>query len=257
MRKVFVAGNWKMNLDSAGSRALANGLCQKLADRDLSGTIDMAVCPPFVYLPIVAEALQSGPIALGAQDVYFEPDGAFTGEISVNMLRDVGCRYVIVGHSERRHVLGETDEQINRKLRAVLAGGLKPILCIGELLGEREDGRTEAVIERHLRKGLADVAPAEMERVTVAYEPVWAIGTGRTASPEQAQEAHRFARGILQEMFGPATAQRIRIQYGGSVKPANAAELIRQPDVDGALVGGASLKVNDFWGILDAAAQAG
>ena len=253
MRKTFIAGNWKMNLNAAEAKALACGLKEKVANC----CVEVAVCPAYVYIPQVAAVLADSCIGLGAQDVYFEGNGAFTGEVSVEMLKDVGCRYAIVGHSERRHVLGEDDDLTNKKLRAALAGGLEVILCIGELLEEREAGQTEAVIERHLRQGLAGASADEMARVTVAYEPVWAIGTGKTASKEQAQEAHAFARGILAEMFGPAVAEATRIQYGGSVKPGNAAELLSQPDVDGALVGGAALKVEDFMGIISAGCSGG
>ena len=252
MRKLFIAGNWKMNLDAAGSQELASGLVHRLGGSSVAGKVDVAVCPAFVYLPVVQDALGNSEIGLGAQDVFYEGNGAFTGEISVAMLEDVGCRYAIVGHSERRHVIGEDDATVNRKVRAALAGGLEVILCIGELLEEREGGKTESVIERHLREGLKDVSAEEMAKVTVAYEPVWAIGTGKTATPDQAQEAHAFSRGILAELFGDAVAQKTRIQYGGSVKPENAAELMGQPDVDGALVGGASLKVDAFMGIIEA-----
>ena len=248
MGKAFVAGNWKMNLDAAGAAALARGLKEKVRP----GKMDVAVCPPFVYLSQVAEVLTGSGIAVGAQDVYFEENGAFTGEVSVAMLKDVGCEYVIVGHSERRHVLGESDELINRKGRAALVGGLKVILCVGETLEEREGGKTEAVIERHLRQGLVEVPMGELGALTIAYEPVWAIGTGKTATPQQAQEAHAFARGVLADLFGQGEARKLRIQYGGSVKASNAAELLGQTDVDGALVGGASLKVDDFLGIIEA-----
>jgi len=250
MRKKFVAGNWKMNLDLGQVEGLSGGLKEKMGVCENGDQVDVAVCPPFVYLPSAAKILAGSSIGVGAQDVYFEGNGAFTGEVSVEMLKDVGCRYVIVGHSERRHVIGETDELINKKLKAVLEGGLEPILCIGELLEEREKGQTETVIERHLREGLKDVSKEQMAKVTIAYEPVWAIGTGKTATPDQAQEAHAFARKILADMFDDALAQATRIQYGGSVKPSNAAELMAKPDVDGALVGGASLKVDDFMGII-------
>ena len=253
MRKNFVAGNWKMNLNSAQAEELAAGLKKNISQ--ITGDVDVAICPPFVYLQTVAVAIAGSSIALGAQDVYFQTNGAFTGEISVEMLKDVGCRYVIVGHSERRHVIGEKDELINRKLQAVLEGGLLPILCIGELLEERENGQTEKVIERQIRQGLVDIDKGQMANVTLAYEPVWAIGTGKTASPEQAQQAHAFARSILEDMFGTDVATAIRIQYGGSVKPANAQILMSQTDVDGALVGGASLKVDDFLAIIQAGAQ--
>jgi triosephosphate isomerase (TIM) len=255
MRKVFVAGNWKMNLDLAGAKALAGGLREKIDQSDWKDKIEVAVCPPFVYLPSVVEALAGSSIGMGAQDVYFEGNGAYTGEISVEMLQDVGCEYVIVGHSERRHVLGESNDLINKKLKAALAGGLAPILCIGEMLSERESDLTEAVVERQLRQGLAEVSAEDLAKITLAYEPVWAIGTGVTATPEQAQEAHHFSRGIIQDMYGAEAAAAIRIQYGGSVKPTNAQELIGQPDVDGGLIGGASLKVEDFLGILAAGAQ--
>jgi len=185
--------------------------------------------------------------------VYFQPNGAFTGEISTAMLKDVGCRFVIVGHSERRHILGETDDLVNKKLKASLAAGLDAILCVGETLDERDASRTMAVVERHVRQGLADVGADDARRVTIAYEPVWAIGTGRNATPAQAQEVHKEIRGILTDVYDAALADSIRIQYGGSVKPDNAAEIMAQPDVDGALVGGASLKADSFLAIARAA----
>jgi triosephosphate isomerase (TIM) len=250
MRKKFIAGNWKMNMDKAGAAALAKGLKEQLAGCPGSETVDVAICPPFVYLQTASEAISGSQIALGAQNVYFEGNGAFTGEISVAMLKDVGCRYAIIGHSERRHVIHETDELINRKVLAALAGGIEPILCVGELLDEREHNATEAVVEKQLRQGLANVSAAQMQKVTIAYEPVWAIGTGKTATPEQAQDVHKFCRGILASLYGKPTAEATRIQYGGSVKASNAAQLLGQPDVDGALVGGASLKVDEFMGII-------
>lgn len=243
MRKPFIAGNWKMNTDAAGAASLAGGLVKELAGVD---TVDVAVCPPFVYLQTVASALGGSPIRLGAQNVYFEDNGAFTGEISCAMLKDVCCSYVIVGHSERRHVIGETDALINKKVLAVLASGLEAILCVGELLEEREADKTEAVVAGQVKNGLAGVSAAQMKGVTIAYEPVWAIGTGRTATAEQAQEVHAMIRGLLGEMYGKSVADQTRIQYGGSAKPSNTAELMANPDVDGLLVGGASLKVEDF-----------
>ncbi len=252
MRKKFIAGNWKMNLDRAGAVALAGGLKDKFSQIQAINEVDVVVCPPFVYLWAVAQALAGSYIEVGAQDVYFEPKGAFTGEISVEMLKDTGCQYVIVGHSERRHVIGESDELINKKLRAVLAGGLQAILCIGELLAEREANETEKVIERQLRGGLAQVEKQDMSRVTIAYEPVWAIGTGKVATPDQAQQAHAYSRGIIAGLFDDSVSSAVRIQYGGSVKPDNMAEQLRQPDVDGALVGGASLKIDDFMSIIEA-----
>ncbi len=251
MRKPFVAGNWKMNMDSHSSIELAKGLVS--ASTEVAGDkVDIAVCPPFVYLQSVAAAVSSANIAVGAQDIYFEEKGAFTGEISPGMLKDVGCTYAICGHSERRHVIGETDELINKKLVAALSGGLLPILCVGELVSERESDMTEQVVSTQVKNGLAGLDAEKMSAVTIAYEPVWAIGTGLTATPEQAQQVHALIRKLLAELFDDSVAQSTRIQYGGSVKPNNAAELIGQPDVDGALVGGASLKVDDFMGIINA-----
>ncbi|MBE0535539.1 MAG: triose-phosphate isomerase [Phycisphaerae bacterium] len=243
MRKPFIAGNWKMNTDAAGASALAAGLAKALAGVT---TVDVAVCPPFVYLQRVAEALAGSTIRLGAQDVYFEDNGAFTGEISCAMLKDVCCTYVIVGHSERRHVIGETDALINKKVAAVIASGLQPILCAGELLEEREAGKTESVVAGQIRKGLAGITAEQMAAVTIAYEPVWAIGTGRTATAAQAQEVHAMIRELLGEMYNERVAAQTRIQYGGSAKPSNTAELMANADVDGLLVGGAGLKVDDF-----------
>ena len=252
MRKPFVAGNWKMNTDGHSSVALAEGIASGSAD--VAGEkVTVAVCPPFVYLQSVAKAVGISNVAVGAQDIYFEPDGAFTGEISASMLKDVGCVYAICGHSERRHVIGETDELINRKVAATIAGGLLPILCVGELLSERQAGRTNDVVTRQLKEGLAGLSDEKISAVTIAYEPVWAIGTGVTATPDQAQEVHELIRKLLAEMYGDDLAQEIRIQYGGSAKPSNAAELMSQPDIDGLLVGGASLKVDDFLAIIRAA----
>ena len=243
MRKPFIAGNWKMNMDAAGAVSLASGLVKDLAGVD---TVDVAVCPPFVYLQAVAAALSASNIALGSQNVYFEPKGAFTGEISCDMLRDVCCTYAIIGHSERRHVMGETDELINKKISAAINSGLLPIFCVGELIEERQAGTTNDVVARQVKKGLEGICNERIQAVTIAYEPVWAIGTGLTATPEQAQEVHAMIRGLLTDIYGDAVAQSLRIQYGGSAKPGNTAELMSQPDVDGLLVGGASLKVEDF-----------
>jgi len=251
MRKPFIAGNWKMNTNSSGAVALASGLAAELKNVE---TVDVAVCPPFVYLQSVAAALSASSIALGAQDVYFEGNGAFTGEISVDMLKDCCATYAIIGHSERRHVIGETDELINKKVTAAIAGGLLPIFCVGELLEEREANKTTEVVANQVRKGLAGLCAERVQAVTIAYEPVWAIGTGKTASPAQAQEVHAMIRGLLTEMYGADIAQTLRIQYGGSAKPSNTAELMSQPDVDGLLVGGASLKVEDFAAMVKAIA---
>ena len=249
MRRKFVAGNWKMNTDSQSSVALAKAVAAgaaKLSDRTV------AVCPPFVYLAAVGAALKGSSLALGSQDLYFEANGAFTGEISAAMLKDVGCTHAICGHSERRHVIGEKDDLINKKLKAALAGGLLPIFCVGELLAERDANQTESVVDRQLKLGLNGISEAQMDQITVAYEPVWAIGTGRTATPQQAQEVHAFIRDRLKTLYGKKIAEHTCIQYGGSVKPGNAADLMGQPDVDGLLVGGASLKAEDFVAIMKA-----
>ncbi|MHC4385863.1 MAG: triose-phosphate isomerase [Planctomycetota bacterium] len=243
MRKPFIAGNWKMNMNSDSAVSLAGGLAKELDGVD---TVDVAVCPPFVYLRAVATALSSSNIALGSQNVYFEEKGAFTGEISCEMLKDVCCTYAIIGHSERRHVMGETDALINKKISAAINSGLLPIFCVGELLEERQAGTTNKVVSRQVKSGLEGICKERVQAVTVAYEPVWAIGTGLTATPDQAQEVHAMIRGLLADLYGNDVAQSMRIQYGGSAKPGNTAELMSQPDVDGLLVGGASLKVEDF-----------
>jgi triosephosphate isomerase len=201
----------------------------------------------------VTRALAASSIAVGAQDMYFEPDGAFTGEISASMLKDIGCTYCLCGHSERRHVIGETDELVNKKVAAAISGGLLPILCVGERLAERQASQTEKVVTRQLENGLAGLSDEKLSAVTIAYEPVWAIGTGVTATPGQAQEVHDFIRKLLDRTYNDQLAEEIRILYGGSVKPSNAAELMGQPDVDGLLVGGASLKADDFLAIVQAA----
>jgi triosephosphate isomerase (TIM) len=249
MRRPLIAGNWKMNT----TRAEAIALAQAVAERAKGlREVDLAVCPPSVYLDAVGAALEGQPVALGAQNMYHEPAGAFTGEISAAMLVDLGCRYCILGHSERRHVLGETDQQINLKVLAALDAGLTPIVCVGELLSEREAGETAAVIQRQFDGSLAGLTAEAMERVVIAYEPVWAIGTGKVATPEQAQEVHLDLRKLIATRYNDDLANRVRIQYGGSVKPSNAADLLSQPDIDGALVGGASLKADDFIGIAQA-----
>lgn len=251
MRKSFIAGNWKMNTDVHSSVKLTEGVVSGC--KDVAGSkVDVAVCPPFVYLQQVGKALQSSHIALGSQDIYFEQKGAFTGEISAAMLKDVGCAYALCGHSERRHVIGETDELINKKVHAAILGGLLPILCVGELLDERKANKTDEVVTRQMKKGLAGLIAEKMSAVTIAYEPVWAIGTGLTATPQQAQEVHALIRKLVAQMYDRKIADEIRIQYGGSVKPDNAGELMSQEDVDGLLVGGASLKAEDFVAIVKA-----
>ena len=248
-RKLFIAGNWKMNTSSDQAVALASALVGQIGNVE---DVDMAVCPPFISLPAVAGALASSKIALGAQNVFYEDNGSFTGEISTAMLKDAGCRYVIVGHSERRHVIGENDELINRKAVKALADGLDVILCVGELLTERQADKTTEVVSRQVKLGLKGIGPDLAERVTIAYEPVWAIGTGVTATPQQAQEVHAMIRSLLSEIYDDGLSQKMRIQYGGSVKPDNAAQLLGLADVDGALVGGAALKADDFAAIVQA-----
>jgi triosephosphate isomerase len=252
MRKPFVAGNWKMNTDSHSSVDLAKAVASGSSEL-ASDSVSVAVIPPFVYLQSVAAAVSSQHVAVGAQDIYFEEKGAFTGEISPGMLKDVGCTYVLCGHSERRHVLGESDEIVNKKMLAAIGGGLLPILCVGELLEDRDAGKTEEVVAQQVKAGLAGIGAEKLEAVTIAYEPVWAIGTGRTATPQQAQDVHAFIRGLLAEMYDENAAAQMRILYGGSVKGDNAKELIGQEDVDGALVGGASLKADEFIKIIQGA----
>jgi triosephosphate isomerase len=247
MRRPFIAGNWKMNLDRAAAVKLAEGIAEKAAGLD---GVDLAVFPPAVYACCVRKALEKSKIAWGLQNVYFQPNGAYTGEISVAMLQDLGCRYVILGHSERRHILGETDQDVNKKVHAVLAGGVSPIVCVGEKLDEREAGQTMTVIDRQMTGSLAGVSAEQIRSVVIAYEPVWAIGTGRNATPGQAEEVHLALRKFLSGRYNKETAEAVRIQYGGSVKPQNARELLAQPNIDGALVGGASLSVDQFMGIV-------
>lgn len=243
MRLPIIAGNWKMHGTLRESVDLAAGVQRQL--EGLEGA-EIVVCPPFPFLYAVRDALEGSKIVLGAQDCHWEAKGAFTGEVSPVMIKEAGCKYVVLGHSERRHIIGETNDQINRKVRAALAHGLTPILCVGELLEERNMGVTHEVIERHVTKGMAGLAAADASEVVVAYEPVWAIGTGKTATPRQASEVHHYVRKLVSKMFGDATAQNVRILYGGSVKPENIRELMSQEDVDGALVGGASLEVHSF-----------
>ncbi|HUW20022.1 MAG TPA: triose-phosphate isomerase [Sedimentisphaerales bacterium] len=253
MRKPFIAGNWKMNTDSRTSVELADAIAA--ASLTVAGQgVTIALMPPFVYLQAVVRTLSGSHIAVGAQDVYYEQNGAFTGEISASMLKDIGCTYALCGHSERRHVIGEMDELINKKVTAAVNGGLLPVLCVGELIEQRRAGKTAEVVTGQMKKGLAGLSGEKLSAVTIAYEPVWAIGTGLTATAEQAQEVHALIRKLLGEMYDGRLAEEIRILYGGSVKPANAGELMSEPDVDGLLVGGASLKAEDFITIIKAAA---
>ncbi|MEI8376292.1 MAG: triose-phosphate isomerase [Planctomycetota bacterium] len=247
MRRKFIAGNWKMNLDRKAAVALAEAVAREA--EKFSG-VDLAVCPPACYLEAVGQVLKGSKVALGAQNVYHQSNGAFTGELSTSMLCDLGVKYVILGHSERRHVLGETDAEINKKIHASLQSGLLPILCVGELLSEREAGQTLAVIQSQFDGSLVGISGEQLKKVVIAYEPVWAIGTGKVATPQQAEDVHLGLRKIIAERYNDGIAQLIPIQYGGSVKPDNAKELLGQPNIDGALVGGASLKVDQFMGIV-------
>jgi triosephosphate isomerase len=242
MRKPIIAGNWKMNKTPAETRELINELKPLVQDAE----VDVVVCPPFVCLAAAAEALKGSNIALGAQNMHFEEKGAYTGEIAPNMLKELGVEYVIIGHSERRQYFGETDESVNKKVTVALAHGLNPIMCVGETLEEREKGITEKVVEKQTREGLKGLEGQDVQRVVIAYEPVWAIGTGKTATSDQANEVIAFIRGIVSDMFGKDVAEKIRIQYGGSMNPKNASELMAMPDIDGGLIGGASLKAEDF-----------
>jgi triosephosphate isomerase len=252
VRKIFIAGNWKMNLLRTSSQALLAQLTERLAQVD---QVDIAVCPPSVYLTHAAQMLAGSKIALGAQNVASQSEGAFTGEISCAMLLDVGCRYVILGHSERRALFGEKDSTVNEKLKAALLAGLVPIVCVGETLQEREAGRTLEVVHSQCQGSLANLTIEQMQRTVLAYEPVWAIGTGITATPDQAEEVHSEIRRILSAMFSPETAEKVIIQYGGSVKADGVTEILNQPNIDGALVGGASLKADSFIAIVEQASK--
>ncbi len=252
MRRLLIAGNWKMNLNLAQARELVKQIVARLSAEAAAGA-DVVVCPPAVYLLPVAEAARNSLVQVGAQDLYFEPKGAFTGEVAGPMLADVGARYVIIGHSERRHTIGhlEDDRMINLKVRAARQAGLTPILCVGETLPEREAEQTLDVLTFQLTAGLVGLQVHSSADLVIAYEPVWAIGTGRNATPAQAQEAHAHLRARLLQLVGPV-AEQVRILYGGSMKPENAGELLAEPDVDGGLIGGASLKADSFVGIAAA-----
>lgn len=254
MRRYLVAGNWKMNTNRTSGVELAHAVAE--GSGAATDTVDVLLCPPFPYLIPVVEAVRGSQVRVGAQNCYFEESGAFTGEVSADMLLDTGATAVILGHSERRHVLGETDQDINRKLTKALGKGLQVLLCVGELLSERESGQTEAVLDQQMAGGLAGITADQFANIVIAYEPVWAIGTGVTASPEQAEQAHLHLRNWLQTTYGKEVAESTRILYGGSVKGSNAAELLGQPNVDGALVGGASLKADDFLPIIQAGVSA-
>jgi triosephosphate isomerase len=251
LHKKFVVGNWKMHTTTADARHLATEIADGLGTMNIGDRVSVAVCPPFPYLGLVGEILKGSSVALGAQNLYPEKDGAFTGEVSPTMLLDLGCKYVILGHSERRRILGESDAFINQKVRVALTAGLDVILCVGETLDQRKSGQTEAMLDRQLSQGLADVSL--LNRMTIAYEPLWAIGNlGHHATPQQAQDAHALIRRRVGQMFGEKSAQTLVIQYGGSVKPENAAALLGRPGVDGALIGGASLDADQFLSIVRA-----
>jgi triosephosphate isomerase len=244
-RRPLIAGNWKMYKTVAEATALADAV-----RRDCAGEAEVLLCPPFTALAAVAAALRGSPVLLGAQNMHWEDDGAFTGEVSPRMLRDIGCTHVVLGHSERRQLFGETDDGVARKAQAALRHGLTPVVCVGETLGERDANRTMEVVERQTERALRALPPDQVTALVVAYEPVWAIGTGRTATPEQAQEVHAFIRGLVSRSHGEAPSAALRILYGGSVKPENIGSLMAQPDVDGALVGGASLQPASFLKIV-------
>lgn len=252
MRKKIIAGNWKMNNDIFQTTTLINGITSALSSEQSVKSI-VIVCPPFTSLVVAQQLLKGSFIKLGAQDVSIHNDGAYTGEISLSMLKAVGCEYVIVGHSERRQYHGETNQLINAKAKKVLDGGLTPIICIGETVEEREKGITDEVLTTQTKGVLAGLSSAEVERSIIAYEPVWAIGTGKTATPQQAEEAHQLIRKVISQLYSWATAEKVIIQYGGSVKPDNAKELLSQPNIDGALVGGACLKAESFAAIVKSA----
>ncbi|WP_003540452.1 triose-phosphate isomerase [Desulfotomaculum nigrificans] len=247
MRQMIIAGNWKMHKTVSEAVSFVQELKQQVA----SVPVEVVVCPPFTALAPVAEALKGSSIALAAQNMHWENQGAFTGEISPLMLKEIGCKYVVLGHSERRQYFGETDETVNKKVKAALEHGLVPIVCVGETLAQREANATEQVVATQTRGALADLSPEQVAGLVIAYEPVWAIGTGKTASDQDAQQVNRYIRQVIAQEFGQSAAEAVRIQYGGSVKPGNARGLMSQPDIDGALVGGASLKVEDFKGIIE------
>lgn len=249
-RKKIIAGNWKMNTTRAAGVELAAAIAKGAGSAPKA---DVVVCPPSVYLDAVAQAVKGSAVAVGAQNCYHEAKGAFTGELAPGMLTDIGCKYVILGHSERRAILKETDEFINKKLHAALAAGLIPIVCIGETLAERQAGSTSKIVRGQCTGSLAGLTPEQMTKTVLAYEPVWAIGTGVVATPEQAEEVHADLRKLLETLYSPEVAAAVRIQYGGSVTAENAGQLLHQPNIDGALVGGASLKADSFLSIIAAA----
>ena len=252
-RKIFIAGNWKMNKTVAETAELASALKASLAQ--FAGKCEIAVCPTFTSLATAVEILKGSNVKVGAQNIHWADNGAYTGEISGAMLKEIGVEYVIIGHSERRQYFGETDETVNQRIKAALKYGLKPIVCIGETLAEREGGVTNTVLEKQIRGAFADITAADMDAITVAYEPVWAIGTGKTATPEVAQETHAFIRSVLTALYGDK-AQDIVVQYGGSMKPENSGALVSKQDIDGGLIGGAALKADSFTALIQNALNA-
>jgi len=252
MKKQFIAGNWKMNLTMDEARGLAGKLCDESVNAD---AVDIGVFPAFVFLRDICKILSDSKVYVGAQNMYLEESGAFTGEVSGAMLRDTGCTHVIIGHSERRTIFRETNSMVNSKIKAALSCGLKPIMCVGEKQEERDADKTNEVVGNQLSEGLEGLTSEQAKELTIAYEPVWAIGTGKTATPEQANEVHTFIRNTIGSKYENNTAQSIRIQYGGSVNSKNADELLGQPEIDGALVGGASLEPGSFLDIISAAAR--
>ena len=249
-KKPFIVGNWKMNLTLAEGVEFAKSLRNNLHGKN---EILCGICPPFIFLKDICKILEGSGISVGAQNIHSEKNGAYTGEISALMVKEVGCTHILVGHSERRHLFGEIDSFINAKIKTALSISLKPIFCIGETLNEREDGRTKYIVKDQLKNGLLGISNNHVRELVIAYEPVWAIGTGKTASPEQANEVHLFIRGFLADAYGKDIANSVYIQYGGSVKPENTKELIAQPEIDGLLVGGASIKLESFLKIIDVA----
>lgn len=253
MRSKIVAGNWKMYKDKSETIELISQLKEKLSRAQVKTQV--IICPPFTSIELAGELIKNTNIRLGAQNVHSEVEGAFTGEVSAKMLKSFGVEFVIIGHSERRTYFNETDDFINKKIKRAIEYGIKPIFCLGETLAERESGKTFNVVESQLRNGLRNISESELKEIVIAYEPVWAIGTGKTATPQQAEEVHSFLREKIGEMYNKSIAEEIRILYGGSVKPENARELFSQPDIDGGLVGGACLKADSFYQIILAAEQ--
>ena len=256
MRKMIIAGNWKMNMELLSARDLVRDIRSGLEQSGALERVDVVLCPPYPFLAQTSDGTAGTAIGVGAQNIHQAESGAYTGEVSAEMLLSAGCTHVIIGHSERRQYFGESDDLVNAKLRRALDAELNPIVCIGETLEERDAGTTMEVVSSQVRGALQGVSAEQMERVVLAYEPVWAIGTGRNATPEQAQEVHATIRALISELYGSETADALRIQYGGSMKPGNAGDLLRQPDVDGGLIGGASLNSADFLAIVTAAEQA-